>query len=666
MASPIDSAEEFVRDETGQLTPEGQAQRWTAEFQAARGRLKKWHKQGEDILDRFLDERTRENSGESRLNLFTANVETQHSMLYGQTPKCAVSRRFGDSKDDLGRVAGEMLERLLNTDIERDGSSYASAIAYALEDRLLPGLGFCCARYEMEEGTAQDPETGEDLTDESGAAIPAKSYECVETDWHYWKAVLWSPCRTHELSRWYAWCAPLTNDEGKQRFGGAWAGVPMNTKTGKKGAADAVQADPWARADVWEIWCKEDRTVYWFVEGMVRMLDQKPDPLGLEDFYPFPKPMMARPTTRNYVPRPDFVIAQDLYNEIDTLSTRINLLEKAIRIAGAYDKNSPEVARLLTDAGFNKLYPSENWNALAEKGGFKGVVDWFPLEQVVQAIAVLSEKRAEKIGLLQQTTGWADIMRGQSNPNETLGAQKLKARFGGVRVERFQREFSDFATGLLKIKAEIIAKHFDVETIVERSNMMFSADAEDQKGPDGQPIPGSGKELIAQAAQLIKDKLAQYRIEVKPEAISLTDFAQMKEERVEVVGALAQLFTAAQPVLQSVGPQAAGFFLELGKWVIAGTKGSSEMEGVFDRFADQAEQAAMAPPPPPQPDPKLEATKVKSQAEIQKTGMDMQATQLEHAGRMQQIQAEMAQDAEKTKNEIVRAQMGPAFPMEGE
>ena len=45
-----------------------------------------------------------------------------------------------------------------------------------------------------------------------------------------------------------------------------------------------------------------------------------------------------------------------------------------------------------------------------------------------------AEKRAEKIALIQQVTGWSDIMRGQSNPNETLGAQKLKTRFGGVLV----------------------------------------------------------------------------------------------------------------------------------------------------------------------------------------------------------------------------------------
>jgi hypothetical protein len=496
----------------------------------------------------------------------------------------------------------------------------------------------------MEVGCEQCGNVGEV---ELAPAVPAterKTYECVETDYHYWKAVLWSPCRTFEDSRWFAWCAPMTRPALVKRFGEDVGNVvPLNTKTGKRGDADAVKSDPWSRADVWEIWSKEDRSVYWYVEGFDRVLDEKPDPLGLDNFYPFARPMMARPTTRNFLPRPDFVIAQDLYNEIDTLTTRINLLEKAVRVAGAYDKNSPEVAKLLTDAGFNKLYPSENWAALAEKGGFKGVIDWFPLDQIVAAIGVLTEKRAEKIALLQQVTGWSDIMRGQSNPNETLGAQKLKTRFGGVRVERFQREFAGFASDLLRLKAEIVSKHYDPETIIRLSNVLNTPDAQHAQA----------------AVQLIKDEFAQYRIEVKPEAISLTDFAQMKEERVEVVGALAQLFSAAAPIVQAAGPMAAPFFLELGKWVLAGTKGSSEMEGIFDKFVERAEQAAMAPKPPPPPDPKLEAAKIQGAVKMQGAKLDMQKKQTEHALDMQKMAAEVQANRQNAQTEIVKARSMP-------
>ena len=81
--------EGFARDETGQLTPHGQADRWAHEFSLARERLKKWHDQSEKIIDRYLDERNTQSAGTSRLNLFAAHVETQHAMLYGKVPATA-------------------------------------------------------------------------------------------------------------------------------------------------------------------------------------------------------------------------------------------------------------------------------------------------------------------------------------------------------------------------------------------------------------------------------------------------------------------------------------------------------------------------------------------------------------------------------------------------
>lgn len=640
MAQTIESAESFARDESGKLTATGQAERWTMEFAAAREKVKPWHRQGDKILDRYLDERSSADVGESRLNLFTANVETQHALLYGKVPGADVTRHFEDADDDVARVAAEMLRRVLTPINASD--PYASALSYALEDRLLTGFGFASARYEVETEAAQDEETGETLMDDEGAEIPRKSWENVASDYHYWRDCLWSPTRTFELMRWFAWSCPMTRAALVERFGeDIGRQVPLNSKTGKKTEADAVKSDPWSRADVWEIWSKEDRCVFWYVEGFNRILDQKDDPLGLENFFPFPKPMIAHATTRNFMPRPDFVLAQDLYNEIDVLTTRINLLEKAIRVAGVFDQSAPEVAKILTDAGFNKLYPAQNWAVLAEKGGLKGVVDWFPLEQVTGAIAVLTQARAEKVGLLQQVTGWSDIMRGQTNPNETLGAQQLKSQYGSVRIQRFQAEFATFATDLRRIQAEIISKHFDVQTIIERSNILNTADAR----------------FATPAAQLIKDRFSAFRIEVKPENINLTDYAQLKQERTEVIQAAGGWIQAVAPVVQMGGPPAVEFALEFLKWILAGVKGGDGLEPALDAFRTQL-QAASAQPKPP--DPKLQAEQVRAGAEAtkaklgvvkaivdakahaQKTGLEMQQAQMEHGQAMQREAARTA------------------------
>jgi hypothetical protein len=638
-----ESAAILTRGPDGRLTPEGEAERWTLEFAHAREKLRSWHERGEKILDRYLDERVAADTGTSRLNLFTANVDTQHAMLYGKVPSADVARRFPDQHDDVARVAAEMWERLLTPRSADDG--YCAALGYALEERLSVGFGFATARYEVETEEATD-DLGDPVLDEAGEPVERKARESVEVDWHYWKTVLWSPCRTFETSRWFAWSSPMRREDLERRFGELGKLVPLNAGSGKKGAVDAAKADPWSRADVWEIWSKEDREVYWFVEGFSRVLDQRPDPLGLDGFYPFPRPLVSHTTTRAFIPLPDFVLAQDLYNEIDTLTTRINLLEQAIRVAGVYDKANPEVVKLLSDAGFNKLYPADNWGSLAEKGGFKGSIDWFPLDQVTNAIAVLTDKRAEKIGLLQQVTGWSDIMRGQSSASETLGAQKLKAQYGSVRIAKQQAEFARFASDLQRIRAEIVARHYDEATIIEQSNVMNTADAKHAQA----------------AAQLIKSGLAAYRIEVKPENINLTDYAQLKQERTEVIAALGALFQAMTPLIQSGGPPAAEFALAAAGWMLAGVKGGDSLEAEFDQFRSKVQQAAMAPKPPPPPDPKLEAAKVKAAAEMGKakatmaqTAMDVQAAQMQHGMDMQKMAAEVQRDQAK-------AAMQPMMP----
>jgi hypothetical protein len=144
---------EVERQETDNFddSPAGLAKRWQFEIAAARKSVEDWHKAGEKVVKRFLDKRD-DGDTSSRVNLFHSNTQTLLSMLYGKPPSCVVSRRFADADDDVARVAGEVLERHLNTDMEDDGDGYALALQYALQDRLLPGLGVVRVRYDACQG----------------------------------------------------------------------------------------------------------------------------------------------------------------------------------------------------------------------------------------------------------------------------------------------------------------------------------------------------------------------------------------------------------------------------------------------------------------------------------------------------------------------------------
>ena len=625
-------------------TPGQWHHRWKTEISAAKKRLDKWQKQAKKIVERYLDERggDSEMDTEFRLNLYTANIQTQQATLFGQKPKVSVKRRFADAEDDIARVAGEIEERILNTDIDSDGDTSSAAVDKLLFDRLTVGFGLARVRYEVEFETV--PEVPAQMHSETGMemapAIPSyqqKTNEECEIDYLHWKDCLWSPARFPEELRWWGFHAELSRKELCARFCKhapeqeaspkecPICVLPLNVKGGSIGDDEDKKnrETPWDRAGVWEIWDKETKKVFWYSEGANAILDMKDDPLGLDGFFPCPAPLLANVSTSKMVPRPDFYLAQDLYKSIDQISGRIDQLQKAIRVAGVFDKANAEIQKLLEPNGGNILYPVESWGAFTEKGGVKGAIDWLPLEQIVAALGVLRDQRQNEIDLLYQVTGWSDIMRGAMAPDrETATASGAKVKFGSVRLQKLQDEVARIASDLQRLRAEVICKHFDDDTILERCNGAFSAD----------------KDLLPKAIKLLKSNRTQYRVEIKPESVSLTDFAALKQERSEVIMSISQFIAAITPMIQQQ-PKSMPFMLEILQWLVAGLRGSSSIEGTLDRAIKMAQDAVKQAEASPQAAP-LDPEKSKQLTE-----------QIKQQGQMALVDKETAAEATKAKQQ---------------
>lgn len=606
----------------------GSYEYWNDELSVAYKTLKeKFHERSDKVVRKFLDEADDANSEGQRLNLFHANIITLRSMLYGQSPKVEVDRRFQDQNDDIGRVASEIFQRHLNNDVELTTDSYQDSLRNALDDFLIPGLGCCRVRYDAQFGP------GNVLTKEN-----------VEFEYVHWKDVLWSPARVWKETRWVAFRTYLSEDRAEKRFSKEIAQA-LEYKS-QKIDSEEKEADPQKAAEIWEIWCKETKKVYWFSFGYKKLVETKDDPLKLSNFLPMPQPMMANLTTTKLIPKADFLFAQDLYNEVDELETRISKLTKACKAVGAYDKNADGVQRMMTEACENQLIPVDSWAAFAEKGGLKGVIDWLPVEAIANVINILTQKLTEKINLLYQVTGMSDILRGATDPRETKGAQELKSKYASVRIQAMQDMFAEFASDLQRLKAEIISRHYSVETIAKQANVSNMND----------------QELVGPALQLIKNpEDVLWRVAVRPESVAMIDYAQLKQERTEYINALALFMQSAAPLAeldQSVTPT----LLELLKWGLAGFKGSNQIEGVLDRAIAQAMQAVQqkASQPPP-PDPKVEAEKAKAQAAMQQSQMDaqleMQKMQAELQMEQQRFQMEMQQEQQKFSLEVQKMQL---------
>jgi hypothetical protein len=648
----IETAKQFPDDNVGW------AQRWNVEMNAAKENQRAWTERGDRVVKRFTDDREGEPrlNGETRVNLFTANVQTLRALLYGKTPQVDVKRRFADPNDDIARVAGEILQRLLNTDIEKDSDTYAESLESALSDRLLPGLGVVRCRYEAEFEdretpaiTRPDPLTGQMVELAPAFTETVKKYECVPVDYVHWRDFRWSPCRTWDEVRWVAFRVPMTRDQLDKRFGKDVSKlVPMtaNRDKSKDTLQDATERNQaWQRAEVWEIWSKEQKQIFWWVDGYDHLLDRKDDTLGLDGFWPVPRPMFANLTTSRLMPTPDFTLAQDLYNEIDSLSSRITLLERAVAARGVYDKTSEEVKRVLSESVANELIPADNFALFKEKGGLQSVIDWLPIDLFVGALKELEAYRQNLMALLFQVTGMSDIMRGQASSGATATEQALKAKFASTRVQEFQNEFARFASDAQRIKAEIISKHYDEESIAKESNVQFMFPPDQQNA--------------GQAIALLKSDFYQYRIEVKPESVAMADMAAVKQERGEFLMSVATFLQSAGPI-GAQAPWSIQYLLQMLSWSMAGFRGSSSIEGVMDQMVVAANQAQQAAAANPQPNPEQQ----KMQMEQQKMAAQLQADQQKAQMEMQIKQVEMEMKKQEAQMDLLAKRMGLELDMQ--
>tara|TARA_R110000851_G_scaffold188171_2_gene338160 strand:- start:26748 stop:28976 length:2229 start_codon:yes stop_codon:yes gene_type:complete len=621
-------------------TPSGKYKYWAEELNTSLKAREPWWKKSDKIVNRFLGESAGSNNQDSTsfdLNLFHSNIKTLGDMLYGNTPKIDVSRRYAQPADDVGRVAAEMMERLLNLDIAENGAEIDAVFRSTLQDRLLSGLGCAKVRYELETEEAEViDEQGQVMLDAENQPIMEEKlvHEDAPVDYYYWGDILWGWCRSWADLPWVAFRSYMTKDAIEARWGTEVSDNIKLKKQTKNTSDDGEESEntdsAWMRAEVWEIWCKETRKVHWVILGYDKQLEEKDDLLQLSGFWPCPPFFMANATTSLYTPTPDFVLAQDLYNEIDKLQTRIAVITEAVRVVGVYNASADNIKSLFNMGNDNDLIPVENWALFGENGGLSGQIEWLPIADIVAALDRLIGIRDQTIGLLQQITGMTDVMRGSlDNQYEAASQTDTKTKFGSVRIQALQEQFARFGGDLMQIKAEVIQRHFSPETIYKRANMKFSVD----------------EELVPKAIDLIKNPDdARLRITIRPESVAMIDYQALKGERTEYLTAVSNYMQSAS-VMMEKDPTSKPFLLKMLQWGLAGFKGSSEIEGTIDKAIEAAMQAEKEQAnKPPEPTPEQQAAQAASGLEQLKQKGDLNKIESKANADMKVRNADMQAD----------------------
>jgi hypothetical protein len=604
----------------------------------------KWESRSTKIIRRYRDDiRTNgaSSSEAARFNVLWSNVQTLVPAVFSRLPKADVSRRFADH-DPVGRVASLLIERALDYEIEHY-PDFRSAMKNAVEDRFLGGRGVAWVRYDPHIIEVGRPEDGFQITedvDDEGDNQPQEAieYECAPTDYVHWRDFGHNVARTwEEVTQVWRWVY-MSKAALRERFGDELARkIPTNdTPEGlTKYGQSSKSAD---QAKICELWDSETQKVYWLSESHPEILDEVADPLNLEGFFPCAKPLYATTTTDSLVPIPDFVLYQDQANELDILTDRIDGLIKALRVRGIYDASQPALQRLLTEGDNNTLIPTDKWAAFSEKGGLKGTIDLLPIDAIAATLIQCYQAQAQIKGQIYEITGISDIIRGQTAASETATAQQIKGQYAGLRLRAMQESVALFATELIRLKAQIICSQFQEETILQYA-------AAQQLSPEDQ-------QMIPQALQLLKSNpLRNFRIEVAADSLVQLDEQQMKQERIEFIGAFGNFLREAVTAGQQV-PELTPMLMKVMQFAIGSFKQARTIEGVIDVALQKLEQKQAEQAQNPQPDPEM----MKVQAEQQGAQMKMQADQ-QAAQMKMQLDSQMQQARIQADTQIEQMKM---------
>jgi len=651
---PTKPHDDDIRHEDMEFNPAvkpSSALTWLNMLEESETAFKQWNDHCDRIDKQYASlERLSGMTRDKEFQMFWANCEVIKPSIYAKKPEPVVVPKFKD-KRPVYQAASEVAERCAV--VAFDLTNINDLMILVRDDVAMISRGVAWCRYE------------------SGGKKRGKNEvrEKICIDYKDRRDFLHSISRNWPEVSWVAAASYLTRSEARKRFhehsGDEYqkAEYAVNRDAKAVGGADNRQ-----RAKFWEIWHKGEQRVVWVAKGCEDILDEDEPHLDLGSFFPCPKPAYATVQRGSLVPVPDVMQCRDQLEEINLLTGRIHALSDALEVKGFYPAGGAELgdavqAAITTHAPGRVMIPISNWAAF---GGSKEVVIWLPIDMIATTITALVALRKQVIEDIYQIMGLADIMRGSTDPDETLGAQQLKSEYGSKRIKDKQNEMVRLARDLVEIVVEIIFDKFDDVTIIEMSQtelptqrMVQEKIAEVMKQMQGQQQQAAQLAQMPQMQQLAKqqpDLLKQateqmqkaqdaaiqtinqlkekptieqvlaflksnrakaFVLDIETDSTVLADENAEKQRRTEFVGVLGQLLPQLAQMI-SAEPKVAPFCGELLKFATAPFRAGRSLDGALDELTEQMKKKG------DQPQPNPEAEKLKMLQDVENKKLEAQ------------------------------------------
>jgi len=620
--------EEDIRHDDLEFNPAlepKKAKAWLNLLRESEDAFEKWNTHCDNIDKQYANlERLANKARDKEFQMFWANAEVIKPSIYANPPEPVIVTKFKDRRP-VYQAAAELLERCCTVAFDLAGID--ELMKLVRDDLALADRGVAWCRYES-------------------AKSSYYGHEKVCIDFKNRRDFLHSVSRNWREVTWVAGASYLTRQEARERFyetsGDEYQDADYKVD---KDAKEVGGADERERAKFWEIWSKTDRRVVWVSEGCENILDEDDPHLDLREFFPCPKPAYGTVQRGSLVPVPDVMQYKDQLEELNLLTGRIHALSDALEVKGFYPAGGAEIADAVqaavnTHTPGRVLVPISNWAAF---GQTKDVIIWMPIDVIAQTITGLVALRKEIIQDIYQIMGLSDIMRGSTDPQETLGAQQLKTQYGGTRIRDKQEEIVRLARDLVEIVSEIITEKFKAATMVEMSQTQLPTQAmvkkqvtdiaEQMKNqqdalqkmmqlPQAQQHMQQNPQAAQQAQQMLgqvmqegqkaindllmkptldqvltllkNNKVKSFVLDIETDSTIAPDENAEKQRRSEFVGVLSQLLPQLTQMI-TAEPKTAEFAGEILKFATAPFRAGRSLDGAIDELVEQMKQKADQP-----------------------------------------------------------------------
>jgi hypothetical protein len=557
-------------------------------------------------------ERLAQPARDKEFQMLWANIEVIKPAIFARPPNPVVVPKFKDRRP-VYQSASEILERAVT--VAFDQVHIAEFMKQIRDDLAIIGRGVAWCRYE------------------SGKGNGYYDHEKVCIDFKHRRDFLHSVSRCWYEVTWVAAASYLTRAEARERFrkhsGDCYQDAEYKVD---KESKEVGGADDRERAKFWEIWHKGERRVVWVAQGCEDILDDADPHLDLQDFFPCPCPAYGTLQRGSLIPVPDSLQYKDQLDEINMLTGRIHALSDSLEAKGFYPSGGGELAEAIERAVKIKtpgevLVPINNWAAF---GGSKEVIIWLPIAEVAGVIKEVVTLRKEVINDVYQITGLSDIMRGETDARETLGAQNLKAQFGSSRIKDKQMEMVRIARDLVSISCDIICSKFDDETIIGMSQTQVPSKEIQQfqvqqlqeqiqqimaqgQSPQFQQMRQQNPQQLQQMAQQAQQQVNQLQeqieeltnkpnldqvltflrdnrakcfvLDIETDSTIIIDEKAEKEARTEFTGVLGTVLPQLSQMI-ATEPATADFCGQILKFITAPFRAGRQLDGAIDDLAE--------------------------------------------------------------------------------